>query len=70
MGLGAWGVGLWGLWGYGPVGALGLWGLSSLKSAMKMGQIKMVEVNWRLGKGVAEMGATGLGLWGCGAVRL
>ena len=49
---------------------MGLWGLSGLKSAKQMGQIKMDKVNWRLGKGVVEMGATALGLWRCGAVRL
>ena len=64
LGLGAWGVGL------GAVGAVGLWGLWGLKWAKQIGQIKMDKVNWRLGKGVAEIGATGLGLWGCGAVRL
>ena len=48
---------------------MGLWGLRGLKMAKKMGEIKMDKVNWRLGKGVAEMGATGLGLWCCGAVQ-
>ncbi len=51
-------------------GAVGLWGLWGLKSAKQMGQMKMDKVSRRLGKGVAEMGATGLGLWRCGAVRL
>jgi len=51
-------------------GAVGLWGLWGLKWANQMGQITMDKVNWRLGKGVAEIGASGLGLWGCAAVRL
>ena len=40
----------------GAVGAVGL------ENGEENGGIKMDKVNWRLGKGVGEMGATGLGL--------
>ena len=56
MGLG---LGAMGLWGYGAVGAVGAVGL---ENGEENGGIKMDKVNWRLGKGVGEMRATGLGL--------
>ena len=66
LGLGSWvlRLGAWGYWAMGP------WGCGSLKWAKQMRQIKMDKVNSTLGKGLAEIATTGLGLWRCGAVRL
>ncbi len=55
----AMGLGLWGCGGCADCGAVGAVGL---ENGEENGGIEMDKVNWTLGKGVGEMGATGLGL--------